>query len=784
MQTEREDTPARDRRAERQQEKMEQLAPLHKHNFNLIIIGGFGVMKSGPLSLFLGCMAVLPGPAYCHTVDYQIHSNNDLLEWPQLFLKGARRFKVDPHYVPTEQCEVLGIHSTDGCLLLNHDRPIVKFNQLYNSTDDLLSFLSSALESPKYDLVDKITVALCFKEAPDYCSEDSARFQSWLRLVDSMHEQAVGLFDPGRVEFILDGDGKPMNCLLGRWKDWNSVWINTGGPQEAFYSNSIENDYYRFQVLNDPENIANWTWMASGDVNYGKFSDGKYPYQLWEPDAQQDILEYIDVYSSGKEHDAGFHFAINVDIAMFEVYSKGSTGRALNQPILGTTGAIRPLINPLSLESGEFGNLVVYGFDDDSSRRVAYSVLATKGAVGGKYPSEITVPVQAFLSDSASAWLFSQEGDNLVASDVLSDGGDSDILAVLSNGGHFILAKLSSPSYVVSTILTGKFSSDDEAESFHDAKIGLCTDFQWLVKKSTDSSSLCAVTLSEREGPEGNAQLDIRAYELKETTGTGINTKILTELILIPPGASTEIQLTTAKMLLVTPSEESAAFVAVLCAHDGVVYGSEIDSTSIRFGNVGAANWVAISVGGHISVSEAGGVVILVSDFGFCANSHKHNTRAYPTVCAATPVSSETVLDYSIGLLSDWKRAFSSSKCQYSVESGTPCVELSACHGSILHGSFDQGTWPSVGISYQPSTSDSNDTYFFLEVHKGLPISALSSLSQFAWKHDSLSNEHVEMAEMISGRDNGCGIPLASNELIVDSFDISRWVSSMQINSD
>ncbi|CAN0409713.1 unnamed protein product, partial [Ectocarpus fasciculatus] len=309
-------------------------------------------------------LAALPAPAHCHAVDYQIHSNNDLLEWPQLFLKGARRFKVDPHYAPAEQCELLGIHSADGCLLLNHDRPIVKFNQLYNSTDDLLALLSSALDSPKYDFTDKLTVSLCFKEAPDYCSDDSTLFQSWLRLVDSLHQRAIELFDPDRVEFVLDGDGKPMNCLVGRWVGWNSVWINTGGPQEAFDSDSLDNDYYRFQVLNDPENIANWTWMASDDIDYGKFSAGNYPYQLWEPDAQEDILEYIDIYSSGKEHDAGFHFAINVDIAMFEVYSRGSTGRALNQPIMGTTGATRPLVSALALGTGEFGNLVVYGFGD------------------------------------------------------------------------------------------------------------------------------------------------------------------------------------------------------------------------------------------------------------------------------------------------------------------------------------------------------------------------------------------------------------------------------------
>lgn len=68
--------------------------------------------------------------------------------------------------------------------------------------------------------------------------------------------------------------------MVGRWEKWNSVWISS--PAEPFYSNTKENDLYRFQILNNPENKQNWTWLATPDVNYGKFSNGSYPYQLWE----------------------------------------------------------------------------------------------------------------------------------------------------------------------------------------------------------------------------------------------------------------------------------------------------------------------------------------------------------------------------------------------------------------------------------------------------------------------------------------------------------------------
>jgi hypothetical protein len=214
-----------------------------------------------------------------HLVDYQIHSNNDLLEWPQLLLKGAKRFKVDPHYVPSSQCQQLDISSADGCFLLSHDTPIVRFNTLYNSTDDLLSLLHEVVaSSSRHAASDKLVISLCFKSAPDYCNAKSGAFQSWIRLVDQFYDSATSLLSPDDVEFVLDGDGKPKDCLVGKWEKWNSVWINTGGPQDAFNSNSLENDYYRFQVLNDPEDLANWTWMAEND--YGKFSQSEYPYQV------------------------------------------------------------------------------------------------------------------------------------------------------------------------------------------------------------------------------------------------------------------------------------------------------------------------------------------------------------------------------------------------------------------------------------------------------------------------------------------------------------------------
>ncbi len=218
----------------------------------------------------------------------------------QLLLKGARRFKFDPHYMDSHpNCETPGKNTssitttatiTNPCFLLNHDTP----NPLvttYSSTKDLISFLTGDVFKALVPPTDHVTIALCFKSAPDKCNLSSTRFNTWLRLADEFFSQIAHLQSSGEmssnIEFILDGDAKPMKCLEGRWLPWKSVWIvNNKDPNdiynEAFSSNSADHDFYRYQILNNPENVTNWDWMSTAEVNYGKFSKSDYPYQLWE----------------------------------------------------------------------------------------------------------------------------------------------------------------------------------------------------------------------------------------------------------------------------------------------------------------------------------------------------------------------------------------------------------------------------------------------------------------------------------------------------------------------
>ena len=71
-------------------------------------------------------------------------------------------------------------------------------------------------------------------------------------------------------------------------------------------------------------------------AHWGKFVNSTYAFQVWEPSDQVDFLAASDVYiSQGYLHPEGLKFAINVDVAMSEVYLSAKTGRGLNEFIPG-----------------------------------------------------------------------------------------------------------------------------------------------------------------------------------------------------------------------------------------------------------------------------------------------------------------------------------------------------------------------------------------------------------------------------------------------------------------
>ena len=87
----------------------------------LFLLGSVLSASDGPISPLFGV---------------QIHSWNDIREWPAMFHKGVTSFKIDVHYVTDASlCEFQKQASTP-CLMMHHDLPS-KEAQFYSVYDGL-----------------------------------------------------------------------------------------------------------------------------------------------------------------------------------------------------------------------------------------------------------------------------------------------------------------------------------------------------------------------------------------------------------------------------------------------------------------------------------------------------------------------------------------------------------------------------------------------------------------------------------------------------------------------
>ena len=268
-------------------------------------------------------------------IGFQIHSFNDLRQWDSLvYRKRASYLKIDPHYVDREVCSRQTRVSSDkgGCFVLNHDKPSLIDGTIrydYNTTDDVLDYLVFRRDA----FVGSSTtyIALCFKSIPlDRCDENS----EWVRLVDDFFVKANEiLFNYSlNVEFVLDS-GVPAKCHADRWRPWvsTSTWT-----EDALFSNNVTLGYDRYQVLN-PNAAASQSkrrklsgapcgdFASCAELEFGKFANettSYHSYQVYEPSDQVTIQENIGIFlETGVRHDPGLRFAINIDPAMFQVYS-------------------------------------------------------------------------------------------------------------------------------------------------------------------------------------------------------------------------------------------------------------------------------------------------------------------------------------------------------------------------------------------------------------------------------------------------------------------------------
>eukprot|EP01114_Cavostelium_apophysatum_P021921 TRINITY_DN7782_c0_g1_i1.p1 TRINITY_DN7782_c0_g1~~TRINITY_DN7782_c0_g1_i1.p1 ORF type:complete len:298 (+),score=35.48 TRINITY_DN7782_c0_g1_i1:83-976(+) len=252
------------------------------------------------------------------TISFQLHSFNDLREWPQLLTKGGAFFKIDGHYRPYSFCKTLPrriyqqqLNDSRGCLLMNHDPPL-ESGVTYFSHLDLYGFVAD---------------------------EDSRRwFNSSARIFLYLHgiadNDAYPRINTFYVQQLLSEWALTMEMIVRQLNLNAEVIVEPGvlnGPAAIYYPSESDitnkssclysNDgACQFQqILNGQanpipfENIALWI-DALCPVQFGKFLETKYPWVYWEPTDQFSIFEVLDSYlQCGLMHQPGLQIAINID---------------------------------------------------------------------------------------------------------------------------------------------------------------------------------------------------------------------------------------------------------------------------------------------------------------------------------------------------------------------------------------------------------------------------------------------------------------------------------------
>lgn len=401
----------------------------------------------------------------------QLHSRNDLREWNAIFRKenngaATTSIKIDPHFLRDSDHFVL---SHDEPLPWQHRR---NHYDRYSTLDDVLQYFQSP---PTFVHGRAIDIALCFKAAPQpLCNNnDDKEAQKWMQMAEHFFERANQVVDDVRqqfdiqLSFILDGDAKPCRCLAGKFLPWNSTWIDTDECSIDCYT-SNKGFCERFVILNDPAR-SNWTTMSAPDNHYGKFGGNTHQtLQLWEPDSQQEISDLMNTYMKGRNKGVpsgrGLKFAINMDVAMFDVF----TGRVLN----GTDQArgFNVLVDDHDTQHATMPSLVYESpgemtlyydapgnvtFQKQRKRQLSFSPFTeihvgppegSKKTENNKVQrdlgSDYISPLHSVYNDTYGTHIYDKFGDLLVASWSKKDIGEYSFLFVAVEGKVYASTKL------------------------------------------------------------------------------------------------------------------------------------------------------------------------------------------------------------------------------------------------------------------------------------------------------------------------------------------------------
>ena len=562
---------------------------------------------------------------------FQIHSYNDLREWPALLAKGASWFKVDPHWLANDTITPQCAREPLACQVLNHDVPDSK--TAYNTTGELVDLL---FHSPLF-ANRTAHVALCFKRDDDK-TRTACDDAVWLDSVDALYQmiqsKQAAVRDGRRIHFILDGESTPTpdrSCLANRWTAWNATWILQ--PVDAFLSNQGTDG--RFEYLNVPDRVAASALYAVALADFGKFAKLDAPYLYWEPSTEKDIAYAVDLFQAHGPQPHDYRFAINIDPAQFRAFAGNTTndnGASWNGDIVTGGASNAHLVRlddahfALSWTSAASEHVAVFA---SSATAALPPPIASATADLAPFASLSPLASSRFLATSAtgiaSLFAFDAATTSLkhAASHQLPNTSDAVMSAVHCNGNATCVVVHASPSC---PLAVGAFA----------------------VSAAGGVSSLGSTTCLSDAVPSAPASASV---------------------IVARPGPTSSCSGGIFAIVHVPMASDGSALAALAVCFDSAFTPS-----------LGGANVVGPGSSPAAALSPDGRAAVLVSDSGYCWNTEVYNKRPSPKVCDQDAKPMSGIVAYSLAPVDTMSARIAAR------QASTPCATDGLLHGVVAMG--------------------------------------------------------------------------------------------------
>jgi hypothetical protein len=606
----------------------------------------------------------------------------------------------------------------------------------YNTTDDVFEFLENSNNLHFFQSKETTRIALCFKNEPLILCSPTPDGDAWKSLVTDIFNRGQTLINSGKynIEFILDGGATPSAhpCLKDLWRPWNSTWINS--PLGAFDSNDPVEGYDRFQVYNSFANEEIVKMAAF--LDWGKFSKGKYPLQIWEPCDEDDFSTFNDIYLWWAKNHSSYHefnFAINIDPKQFMIYNARKSGKAIHELLFSSGVTPKILLVPTDQTNESFSQFAIVLYWNPSTFNISYGVSKIFINDWGYPQLDKNIAVGQLLNKNN--WLNNIESASLKYIDLSSSAENTSLVVFVSDSfGHFAFYHANPRKWTsISLIRQGTFFTRMQAAiRYSTAKII----FQLPQEKGT-TGGIYVGQLYSADAESCSLFFILWFFKSPNARPTQIS-----EAVCI----ASHISVSTSSLALVmnhtclanrSPNKRDHK---MNCVIEGLITFSDSSqqihasylclSTNEHNEFIICAqrtqiqtHSVVIDVGNftNVAIHPQSGIIIETHGEGYCYNTEYFNKRPIPKVCSSLPFATPNVLNYNIGTIQQWRSFLfnSSEKIKF----------ITSCNTNILHGTYDQGRSPHADlfvfgkkVSTQfPSFTSSSGSYFLglVAVHEG-----------------------------------------------------------------